>query len=76
MNIIYLKYQRIGNIMVNLMDGMKTYVAVTKNDISLLAAESDDVPQLLGKRCGCCDNYFTCFTLATPEDITRWNMTE
>lgn len=69
----YLKGTKVGNLFVELANGHQ-YLARTQNNITLVEVnDADDVGQLLAKRCGCCDNYFLCFRLASPEDITKWN---
>lgn len=69
----YLRGTKIGNIFVELENGHQ-YLARTQNNITIVEInDADDVPQLLIKRCGCCNATYLCFRVATQEDVNLWN---
>jgi len=54
------------------LDNGHNYVPVVRHDMSMVEVANEDVPQLLVKKCGCCDSVYTCFTVASQEQIDLW----
>lgn len=54
------------------LDNGHTYVTTVRHDLSIVEVATEDVPGLLLKRCGCCDAYYTCFSIASSEQVALW----
>ncbi len=55
------------------LDNGHQYVTTVRHDLSIAEVANSDVPELLNKRCGCCDDYYRCFRgIATPEEVELW----
>ena len=54
------------------LDNGHQYVTSVRHDLSIVEVANEDVQQLLNKRCGCCDSYYSCFRLASQTEVDLW----
>ena len=67
----YLKFKGKNRLYVQTGDGTE-YASGPRNNICLVEVQDNHVAELLLKMCGCCDNKYVCFSVATEVEIARW----
>lgn len=58
------------------LDNGHKYAWVVRHDLAMAEVATEDVPQLLEQRCGCCDSIYRCFHVASPAEVDLWKSPE